>query len=126
MFPHIHFPGPQFYLDSAQPDYTDRSLKDGGEAIVLRSRLANAQTNITLVYTATFSLIPNGTQINQRKGNCSNTGFSLGKHDKELEVSTERGRHHSFGCARTNEEEIGIAHPSLISLAQILVDNGKC
>lgn len=54
----------------------------------LGSRLANTQTNITLVYTATFSLILNGMQINQWKENCCNTGFWLRKVDKEFEVST--------------------------------------
>lgn len=39
----------------------DRSLLDPGEA---RVWLDNTQTNITLVSTATFLLIPNGMQIN--------------------------------------------------------------
>ncbi len=40
--------------------------------------------------------------------------------------SRQEDTYHSFDCVCSNKEETGRAHPPLISLAQILVVNGKC
>ncbi len=40
--------------------------------------------------------------------------------------SRQDDRYHSFDCACNNKEKTGRARPLLISLAQILVVNGKC
>ncbi len=40
--------------------------------------------------------------------------------------SRQDDRYHSFNCVCSNKEETGRAHPPLISLAQVLVVNGKC
>ncbi len=40
--------------------------------------------------------------------------------------SRQEYRYHSFNCACSNKGETGRALPMLISLAQLLVVNGKC
>ncbi len=40
--------------------------------------------------------------------------------------SRQEDRYNSFNCVCSNKEETGRARPLLISLAQILVVNGKC